>query len=1294
MQEGPAGEPELGAGMSSPYPGLRPFNRDEAHLFYGRDNSVDAMIGTLEETRFLAVLGPSGSGKSSLVRSGLFIHLEAGLARKAGSRWTFLDIRHPRQQPFRELARELLREERRLPGEAGEESVEARRKELRKDPLTLVNWWLEHRPHAEENLLLLVDQFEELLGYGEASQRDDVEAFVDLLQQSIRNAKVPVYVVLTMRSEFLGGCTLFPGLAEQINRSLNLVPRMTRRECELAITGPVDGETLRLEPLLVTTLLNDMNRLAAWADDDNVAGTAVTQAAAGAGSAMLRQADLIARRADQLPLMQHVLNWMWQLAAAKRDGPDAPILLTLADYDKLGGLAGALSRRAHEVMESTGDPELTEKVFTALTDQPTVSSNTGSAESSAVRRPRTIRQLAEETRTDERSIRAVVEPFRADGVSMLTPGPDTPLTSKTEVDISHESLIRQWSDLRGWIRAEAERGRAWRELVRNVEQEGRKEAELLRGLGLSDRRRWWRENVPHAAWSDRYGGQFDPVAAFLDRSVAAERRRRIFGFGLTGALVLVAVAATLLSVNGFYRARKAQAQVAQSQSAARASQALASAAQVKIDQARLTLERARELTDDARRDAENAERQMGEAQRAAAAAQAQARMAAAAVNQAVAQRASVERQRREITSATRQLADEFVRPLVRQASAGPPGTALPLVNAMAARAQPLMALSPADFSELTMDLRAERAELAEAELDGPALAAAADAIDAAARQAGPEVGAVMRSQARTARGHLRLLQGRYQEAVAFFAEADQTQLTDTPSASLRAIASQARSNALLGRAQALLQSGNRPESAAAAVNCLRVLGAFSTNVPGHRLLEAECLIAWAAASPNVTEGAERLNEAGRLIVDLDNTAGASADVQRARLRLARTWVGIGTEGAVEMPPFVSAAIGSFVRDWAEPNSGGLPVGNRTVPYVYRRDAVAEIQLIDDIIATDDAPPGDAFQRNWNRGTQLFVYAADGLIGESRPEALGILVRMSDVNTRHSRVWLDATTRNPTDFASGPAIAIGSAILNGAMFARTIGGDEGAAARFRLQAEAERLLALMEGTIDEVRYPDLPDFIRVEEIADELCGPAGGAIAAPCAPFRDAAMRLAAEGRRRMTALESAALDALRQPSVGQVWARQGIALDGYDPVSCAAQPTLSAGDGWATASRRGNAGQTANAPRIAPACALNKGRYVYSDVWDGRVWLFENPDNLATFRRNRRQFVPQFGGYDAAALAGSEPLSPPTGLIYPATLGGQIYLFTRDPRYVTFDIATARQDWIRRRGAATANSPPRSDPNR
>ena len=91
-----------------PYPGLRSFTREETDLFFGREGCVDDMVDRLAETRFLAVLGASGSGKSSLVKTGLLDALEIGLLHHAGSRWLIADFR-PGDRPIHNLAEGLLR---------------------------------------------------------------------------------------------------------------------------------------------------------------------------------------------------------------------------------------------------------------------------------------------------------------------------------------------------------------------------------------------------------------------------------------------------------------------------------------------------------------------------------------------------------------------------------------------------------------------------------------------------------------------------------------------------------------------------------------------------------------------------------------------------------------------------------------------------------------------------------------------------------------------------------------------------------------------------------------------------------------------------------------------------------------------------------------------------------------------------------------------------------------------------------------------------------------------------------
>src|SRR5207248_10602715 len=94
----------------APYPGLRAFRRDETDLFFGREDCINVMVDRMAATRFLAVLGSSGTGKSSLVRTGLLDALELGLMSQAGSRWTIVDFR-PGGAPLKHLAARLLETE-------------------------------------------------------------------------------------------------------------------------------------------------------------------------------------------------------------------------------------------------------------------------------------------------------------------------------------------------------------------------------------------------------------------------------------------------------------------------------------------------------------------------------------------------------------------------------------------------------------------------------------------------------------------------------------------------------------------------------------------------------------------------------------------------------------------------------------------------------------------------------------------------------------------------------------------------------------------------------------------------------------------------------------------------------------------------------------------------------------------------------------------------------------------------------------------------------------------------------
>lgn len=263
-----------------PYPGLRPFNRDEADIFFGREKQVNQLLDKLGTSRFLAVVGPSGCGKSSLIRAGLIPYLEAGFMAGAGSQWRIAEMR-PGDRPLLALAKALLKPET-MGAEwgGGADAVPFLAADLRRGPLALAESMRGKPLPPGTNLLILVDQFEEIFRMEGRLDPDEGNKFVDLLLETLREAgkrgegkDLPAHLIITMRSDFLGDCALFRGLPEAITDKLYLTPRLTREQTEAAIVGPARVCGGEVDPALANRLLNE-----------------------------------IGSDPDQLPVLQHALN--------------------------------------------------------------------------------------------------------------------------------------------------------------------------------------------------------------------------------------------------------------------------------------------------------------------------------------------------------------------------------------------------------------------------------------------------------------------------------------------------------------------------------------------------------------------------------------------------------------------------------------------------------------------------------------------------------------------------------------------------------------------------------------------------------------------------------------------------------------------------------------------------------------------------------------------------------------------------------------------------------------------------
>jgi WD40 repeat protein len=485
---------------TSPYPGLRAFRSDESDIFFGREAQTDSLLERVQRSHFLAVVGPSGCGKSSLVRAGMIAALESGFMADAGSRWRIVEMR-PGDRPISRLAEALSASHVSGSEHAGwAEEAAFFEAALRRGPLGLTEMLQETQPSVHANLLLLVDQFEEIFRFREKGDPDEADAFVDLLLATAQRRKARAYVVTTMRSDFLGDCTLFKGLPEAINRSQYLTPRLTRDQCRAAIVGPAKVFGGDLEPALVNRLLND------FGPDP-----------------------------DQLPLLQHALMRMWTRVTERLNGsgdcpsetllaiPSKKVMLAVSDYDGLGGLSRALSDHADEVLKELTDPQrkVAEVMFRRLTERGIGKRDT--------RAPARLSDVAAVAGVSYAEVAAVVEAFRRPDRCFVTPPVGLTIGPETLLDIGHESLIRQWCQLSDWVEKEGRSALMYQRLKQTAQLWKNGDAALWRNPDLERHLQWERVQQPSAAWAIRYGSaeEFGLAMEFLrasERTWLEERR--------------------------------------------------------------------------------------------------------------------------------------------------------------------------------------------------------------------------------------------------------------------------------------------------------------------------------------------------------------------------------------------------------------------------------------------------------------------------------------------------------------------------------------------------------------------------------------------------------------------------------------------------------------------------------------------------------------------------------------------------------------------------------------------------
>ena len=578
-----------------PYTGLRAFTEDESLYFKGRDIQVDQLTSLLEQNKFLMVTGASGEGKSSLIYAGLIPNAKAGFFKAKYTNWAVVHFR-PERSPVTNMAEALA--------EVFDTAPYTIETELRRGFSSLIDLYTnsayflsetdaewdqldeskkKNRKRGAANLMILVDQFEEFFTnpenfYNEVPSQDS-QIVVNLILETARIAikrNIPVYVICTMRSDYIGQCAAFRGLPEYIGFSQFFVPRLKRKDLKQVIEEPAILSGNRISQRLIERLVYD-----------------------------------IAEGVDQLPILQHALSQIWLVADNGREEMDLihyamvggmpadelpdeehvkfnnwfeALPLVRQKYYQDTGLNKVIEIHASVLYESAWEYHNAKHPDSVITQQGAkriialaFSCLTKIDNSRAVRNRMTLGEITAIINSPGFSpevVSNVLSIYREEGNSFIRPfKTEDPSTHKistiTVLDITHESLIRNWDKLNTWANQEFEYYSTYLDLRKQLDRwknSGKSKNFLLPIGPLTYFENWYNECKPNTGWIKRYSEiQEDQTKADEDATVILSDirefirqsagkvavTRAFMKYGPQRIATLVAIVAMLV-LSGFY----------------------------------------------------------------------------------------------------------------------------------------------------------------------------------------------------------------------------------------------------------------------------------------------------------------------------------------------------------------------------------------------------------------------------------------------------------------------------------------------------------------------------------------------------------------------------------------------------------------------------------------------------------------------------------------------------------------------------------------------------------------------
>lgn len=516
-----------------PYTGLRSFTEEESLYFKGREEDIDQATQQLQKNKFLMLTGASGDGKSSLIYAGIIPNARAGFLKSKYTQWCVADFR-PERTPFHNLCKSIGKQL----NIANTYTVQS---ELNHGFSAIIDLYKNSKRYIDANsvawqsaddagkaalkrqaanLIILVDQFEEFFtnpeNYHKGVPSRDANLVLNLLLETARIAldeDLPVYIVFTMRSDYIGQCAAFRGLPEYIGFSQFFVPRLNRTQLQQVIEEPSVLSGNRITRRLTERLIHDLTE-----------------------------------GVDQLPIVQHALNQVWHAADNGKEEMD------LIHYAMVGGmpvnelpdeqvdrfkkwfeslapeikacyhqpnLQNVLDTHTNKLYEQA-EEYFAQKTGRNISDEDakaiiktTFTCLTKIDQSRAVRNRMTLKEITNIIGRPElgtKEIGGVLNIFREPGNTFIRPfildDADSQTLSETDVlDITHESLIRNWEYLGDWAKEEFDNYTISLDFEQQLNRwvESGKSKDFLLPIGpLTYFENWFNTAKPNAYWIARY----------------------------------------------------------------------------------------------------------------------------------------------------------------------------------------------------------------------------------------------------------------------------------------------------------------------------------------------------------------------------------------------------------------------------------------------------------------------------------------------------------------------------------------------------------------------------------------------------------------------------------------------------------------------------------------------------------------------------------------------------------------------------------------------------------------------